>query len=149
VGPVPVPDQRDPGVTRAKLEAWLRERRTDATQVRVTHVQTPSTTGFSAETLLFDAEWCAGGRWQRGSYVAKVAPTGHQIFPEPRFDEQYRLLQILAGTPIKVPAVHWSPTGSTACTRGRTSSSRESPTTCPRTRTGRAAPAVPRRPRGK
>ena len=42
---MPVPDQRDPEVTRVKLEAWLRERLTDATQVRVPHVQTPSTTG--------------------------------------------------------------------------------------------------------
>jgi aminoglycoside phosphotransferase (APT) family kinase protein len=104
---VPVPDQRDPEVTRAKLEAWLGGRLAGAAQVRVPHVQTPSTTGFSAETLIFDAEWQAGGRWQRGSYVAKVAPTGHQIFPQPRFDEQYRLLKILAGTAVKVPAVHW------------------------------------------
>jgi aminoglycoside phosphotransferase (APT) family kinase protein len=107
VGPVPVPDQRDPEVTRVKLEGWLRERLPDAAQVRVPHLQTPSTTGFSAETLIFDAEWQAGDGWQRASYVAKVAPTGHQIFPEPRFDEQYRLLKILAGTPVKVPTVYW------------------------------------------
>lgn len=104
---MPVPDQRDPEVTRATLEAWLPDRLTGASQVRVPHVQTPSTTGFSAETLIFDAEWHDGGRWQRGSYVAKVAPTGHQIFPQPRFDEQYQLLKILAGTAVAVPQVHW------------------------------------------
>ena len=36
-----------------------------------------------------------------------MAPTGHQIFPDPRFDEQYLVLKILAGTDVQVPAVHW------------------------------------------
>ena len=104
---MPVPDQRDPEITRAKLEGWLRDRLGDATGVRVPHVQTPSTTGFSAETLIFDAEWLSGGRPDRGRYVAKVAPTGFQLLPEPRFGEQYRLLQILAGSGVRVPTVHW------------------------------------------
>jgi aminoglycoside phosphotransferase (APT) family kinase protein len=106
---MPVPDQRDPETTRSKLEAWLRDQLPGAGSVRIPAVQTPASNGFSAETLMFDASW----RDLQGSphserLVAKVAPTGFQIFPEARFTEQFRLLQILtARTDIPVPAVHW------------------------------------------
>ena len=106
---MPVPDQRDPEITRARLEAWLCGRLPDARQVRISAVQTPTSNGFSAETLMFEASWEdpeTGPRSER--LVAKVAPTGHQIFPEARFEEQFRLLQILAAsTDIAVPTVHW------------------------------------------
>jgi aminoglycoside phosphotransferase (APT) family kinase protein len=105
---MPVPDQRDPEVTRTQLQGWLEGQLPAAGQVEVTAVQTPATTGFSAETLMFEADWVEPGGTQRHErLVAKVAPTGFQIFPEPRFGEQFRLLQILAGTAIPVPAVHW------------------------------------------
>ena len=88
-----VPDQRDPEVTRARLESWMGGRLPGADDVTVSAVQTPAATGFSAETLMFDASWRepgSGGRRER--LVAKVAPTGFQIFPEARFAEQFRLL---------------------------------------------------------
>jgi aminoglycoside phosphotransferase (APT) family kinase protein len=106
--PVPVPDQRDPEITRVRLQAWLARRLPGAEQVAVSAVHTPETTGFSAETLLFEASWTEpGGASHHDRLVAKVAPTRYQIFPEPRFAEQFRLLRILAGTAIDVPAVHW------------------------------------------
>ena len=105
---MPVPDQRDPEVTRAILQQWLHARLPGAGEVAVTAVQTPATTGFSSETLMFEASWRgADGAARTERLVAKVAPTGFQIFPEPRFAEQFRLLQILAGTSIPVPKVHW------------------------------------------
>ncbi|ROO89912.1 aminoglycoside phosphotransferase (APT) family kinase protein [Actinocorallia herbida] len=93
---MPVPDQRDPELTRAVLEGWLTGRLPDA---RVERLETPSTSGFSAETLLFTA----GG----ADYVAKVAPTGYQIFPEPRFEEQYEVLRELRSRGLLVPEVFW------------------------------------------
>jgi aminoglycoside phosphotransferase (APT) family kinase protein len=105
---MPVPDQRDPEVTRATLQTWLTSQLPAADGVLVDAVQTPANTGFSAETLMFDAHWREPGQpdIRRDRLVAKVAPTGFQIFPEPRFAEQFRLLSILAGTQIPVPAVH-------------------------------------------
>jgi aminoglycoside phosphotransferase (APT) family kinase protein len=103
-----VPDQRDRELTRAKLQDWLRGRLPAAKNIEVSAVQTPANNGFSAETLMFDAAWQEpGGSSRQERLVAKVAPTGFQIFPEPRFAEQFRLLQILAGTQIPVPAVYW------------------------------------------
>jgi len=105
---MPVPDQRDPEVTRAVLESWLRTRLAGASDVTVSKVATPANNGFSAETLMFSAAWHdADGTSRDERFVAKVAPTGFQIFPEARFDEQFRLLRILAGTDLPVPAVHW------------------------------------------
>ena len=104
---MPVPDQRDPEVTRAALQAWLTGRLADASAVVVDAVQTPATNGFSAETLMVDARWQEPAAARHERLVAKVAPTGFQIFPEPRFAEQFRLLEILARTGIPVPPVHW------------------------------------------
>ena len=106
---MPVPDQRDPEVTRATLQAWLATQLGATAEVVVDSVQTPASTGFSAETLMFEARWQEPGRagTRRERLVAKVAPTGFQIFPEPRFGEQFRLLRILAATQIPVPPVHW------------------------------------------
>jgi len=74
----------------------------------ISAVQTPANTGFSAETLMFDASWTdPNGAERLERLVAKVAPTGFQIFPEARFSEQFRLLQILARCGIPVPPVHW------------------------------------------
>ncbi len=106
---MPVPDQRDPEITRATLQAWLAGRLPDADAVTVNAVQTPASNGFSAETLMFEASWREPGTGtaRQERLVAKVAPTGFQIFPEPRFAEQFRLLEILARTGIAVPPVHW------------------------------------------
>jgi aminoglycoside phosphotransferase (APT) family kinase protein len=109
---MPVPDQRDPEVTRTALQTWLPGRLPGAAEVTVSAVQTPTTNGFSSETLMFEAGWRQpDGQARHERLVAKVAPTGFQIFPEARFAEQYRLLQILAGTTIPVPQVHWHEPG--------------------------------------
>ncbi len=105
---MPVPDQRDPGVTSRALTGWLCERLGDAEDVAVTRLRKPSTSGFSNETLLFDAEWTQAGRRMREPLVARVAPTAYQLFPEPRFEDQHRLLGILSGrTDVPVPSVRW------------------------------------------
>ncbi len=106
---MPVPDQRDPESTRQILQEWLARQLPAADSVVVDAVQTPANTGFSSETLMFEAAWRESGQaaGRRERLVAKVAPTGHQIFPEPRFDEQVALLRILAKTAIPVPGVHW------------------------------------------
>lgn len=103
---MPVPDQRDPEVTRRILSEWLGARLAGA---HVPHVETPQTSGFSSETLLFDADWPGpDGTGERRSLVARVAPERYQIFPEPRFAEQHRLMRILdEHTDIPVPPIHW------------------------------------------
>ena len=105
-----VPGQRDPEAARERLNAWLPARIPDASGVTVTAVRTQGTTGFSGETLLFDAEWTRDGEREPRAYVARVAPTAYQIFPDARsgFDRQYRVMRALAEhTGVPVPDVHW------------------------------------------
>lgn len=98
---MPVPDQRDPEATRQVLTGWLSGHLPGA---EVTHLETPETSGFSNETLIFDAAY--GGRVE--ALVARVAPHRYQVFPEPRFEEQYRLMRILdEQTDIPVPPIRW------------------------------------------
>ncbi|MBA9007815.1 phosphotransferase family protein [Thermomonospora cellulosilytica] len=98
---MPVPAQRDPETTRRLLEQWLARRLPGA---RVPRVQTPQTSGFSSETLMFEVE--RDGRLE--ALVARVAPSAYQIFPEPRFGDEHRLMRVLdERTDIPVPAVRW------------------------------------------
>ncbi|MEO3822290.1 phosphotransferase family protein [Actinomadura sp. B10D3] len=103
---MPVPDQRDPEVTRRRLTGWL-DRHLPG--VRIPPIETPQTSGFSNETLIFDAEWTGDdGAVRREPFVARVAPISYQVFPEPRFEEQYRLMRVLdERTGIPVPPIRW------------------------------------------
>ncbi|MEW2358051.1 phosphotransferase family protein [Spirillospora sp. NPDC029432] len=106
---MPVPDQRDPDLTLRSLTGWLEGRLPGA---RIPMLETPTTSGFSSETLLFDVAWTGpepdGPHEHRDPCVARVAPSRYQIFPEPRFEEQYRLMRILdERTDIPVPPIRW------------------------------------------
>jgi aminoglycoside phosphotransferase (APT) family kinase protein len=105
---VPVPEQRDPELTRAALATWLRGRLPGAGDVAISSLRTPALSGFSSETLLFEAEWTRDGAACREALVARVAPTGYRLFPDPRFEDQCRLLRILdRDTDIPLPPVRW------------------------------------------
>ena len=58
----PQRSSRDPEVLRARLERWLARQLPEGASPRVPTVTSPSSTGMSSETLLFDATWIAGGR---------------------------------------------------------------------------------------
>jgi aminoglycoside phosphotransferase (APT) family kinase protein len=102
---VPVPQQRDLEVARGALGSWLAER-LRADEVRVSPIEAPAFTGFSNETLMFDAAWAAGGETHRRGMVARVKPTGYTIFLESAFEEQYRVMEALGRhTDVRVPPV--------------------------------------------
>ncbi|GAA4091989.1 phosphotransferase family protein [Actinomadura miaoliensis] len=103
---MPVPEQRDPEITRRALAGWL-DRHLPG--VRIPRMDTPGTSGFSNETLIFEAVWPGeDGAGRREALVARVAPINYQVFPEPRFADEYRLMRILdAHTDIPVPPIRW------------------------------------------
>ena len=102
---MPVPQQRDLEVARRSLSAWLAGR-LDADDIRLSSIEGPAFTGFSNETLLFDAEWTAGKEAHRQGMVARVKPTGYTIFLESVFEEQYRVMDALGRhTDVLVPPV--------------------------------------------
>jgi aminoglycoside phosphotransferase (APT) family kinase protein len=105
---MPVPDQRDPGLTCSLLEGWLSDRLPGARNLVVSGLRTPSGSGFSSETLLFEAGWTEGGARHAEPLVARVGPTAYRLFPEPRFEDQCRVMRILdRETDLPLPAVRW------------------------------------------
>ncbi|HJR26057.1 MAG TPA: phosphotransferase family protein [Acidimicrobiales bacterium] len=102
-----VSKDRDPDATRAALAAWL-GRRTGAPAVEVGPVEIPGLSGFSNETLIFDATWDEGGGPVAHGLVIRVEPSGHTVFPSTEFDTQVQVLQALhADGTVPVPEVLW------------------------------------------
>jgi aminoglycoside phosphotransferase (APT) family kinase protein len=98
---------RDPQEARRTLAAWLAEQ-TGAPSVEVGEVSIPGLSGFSNETLLFDATWDAGDGPVTHPLVIRVEPRGHTVFPSTEFDLQVHVLRSLgAEGSVPVPAVRW------------------------------------------
>jgi aminoglycoside phosphotransferase (APT) family kinase protein len=97
---------RDIEATRARLEAWLAEKLPGA---RIEKLASPSGTGMSSETLLFDAAWREGGAERTGAFVARVAPDPRDVPVFPSYDlaTQFRVMQIAARGGVPVPTVRW------------------------------------------
>jgi aminoglycoside phosphotransferase (APT) family kinase protein len=105
---VPIPEQRNLAEARGQLESWLESQLPGATDMRVSELSTPGFTGFSNETLLFDAAWTADGAAHTESLVARVKPVGHSVFLVQNFDLQYRVMQALGeSTSIPIPRMFW------------------------------------------
>lgn len=104
---MPAPKERNLDRTRAQLRDWLADKLGAARDLHVTELKGPSETGFSSDTVMFDAEWSDGGDRRRERLVARFKPTGFTVFPTYDMVQQYRVLQILGGTDVPVPRVRW------------------------------------------
>jgi len=99
--------QRDPAATAATLARWLGDV-AGAPDPVVTDVTIPGATGWSNETVLFDATWGTGDDRARRALVARIAPSGHQVFPDDTFDRQHAVMRALAErSTVPVPRIHW------------------------------------------
>ena len=98
-----VSTERDPVALRTDLATWLADR-TGAAEVEVGEVGIPGLSGFSNETLLFEATWDG----EVHPLVIRVEPTGHTVFPATAFDEQVQVMRTLhAEGSVPVPEVLW------------------------------------------
>jgi aminoglycoside phosphotransferase (APT) family kinase protein len=104
---MPIPQARDVDVTRKQLTTWLQRKLPAATAVAIGEIGLPSGSGFSNETLLIDASWREGGTPVATRLVGRVKPTAYAIFPEYDLHKQYRVMEILGGTPVPVPRMRW------------------------------------------
>ncbi len=102
----------DPDRHRAALEAWMQRHKPDATDLRVPEVDMPKSTGFSNETVVFDARWLAGGEEVAQRFVARIEQEDGGLFPEQTrdcavsVDVQRRIMQAVADAGVApVPPV--------------------------------------------
>ncbi len=105
---MPIPEQRDLEKARTVIGEWL-ARKLDVPSVDVGPISAPAMTGFSNETLLFDASWTGrDGAARTEGFVVRVKPTSYRVFLESDFEQQYRVLKTLGErTDVPVPRVHW------------------------------------------
>ena len=96
--------------TRAPIEAWVAKQIPDATDVVVPEIDSPSGTGMSSETLLFELQLSQGGERKTWPLVARLAPDQADcpIFPTYDLEGQFRLLSLIAehGS-LPVPRMRW------------------------------------------
>jgi aminoglycoside phosphotransferase (APT) family kinase protein len=104
---MPAPHGRDLELTRKRLTEWFAERLTDASDVSVSELAGPGTTGFSNDTLMFDLGYRRGDRQHRESLVARIEPSGYRVFPEYDLRRQFRVQEMLAGTDVPVARMYW------------------------------------------
>jgi aminoglycoside phosphotransferase (APT) family kinase protein len=105
---MPIPEQRNLDNARIVIRDWLAEKLPDARHLSISALIGPAFTGFSNETLIFDATWTDSDEPRSAGYVIRVKPTTHTIFLEADFDSQYRVMKTLSEhTDVPLPPVHW------------------------------------------
>ena len=105
---MPIFEQRDQEQARRNLTAWLAIKLAGAADLSVAELGGPAATGYSNETILFDASWRNGGTERHEGFAVRVKPSTHTVFLESEFDTQYRVLKVLGDqTDVPVPPVRW------------------------------------------
>ena len=108
---MPHPEKRDLDLARRRLEAFLTRGRPGAQDLAIANLRSPSNTGFSSETLLFEVHWRERGAARRERLVARIEPRGFNVFPQYDLTIQFRVMDALAKTGVPVPAMReheWS-----------------------------------------
>jgi aminoglycoside phosphotransferase (APT) family kinase protein len=104
---VPVPTSREQATTERQLAGWLAALGPERSDVAVRLRDSPAGSGFSSETLLFDAEWSDPlGHRCTGQYAARLRPTDYTLYQEHDLDTQWRVIDGLhRHTEVPVPAI--------------------------------------------
>ena len=78
----------------ALLRTWIADR-FESEDLQLLDPRTPLGAGTSSETVLATARWTSDGRSQSRDIAFRIAPDSFQLFFEPVFENQYRVLEIL------------------------------------------------------
>ncbi len=104
---MPAPRGRDLELTRRRLTDWLAAQLPQADSLRLSELTGPGATGFSSDTLMFDLDYREGGREVHRALVARIQPTGFQVFPEYDLGLQFGVQQALAPTGVPTARMLW------------------------------------------
>ena len=101
---------RDDNVIRERLQSYLASQLPGGANPQVSEISSPSASGMSSETLLFDATWTeAGGGAGGGAFVGRMAPSqaDHPTFPTYDMKMQADVLRLAEKGGVPVPNVRW------------------------------------------
>ncbi|MFK4872298.1 phosphotransferase family protein [Novosphingobium sp. ZW T3_23] len=90
------PETRDLGETAGVLEGWLARRLPEAEGLEIRDLSYPRGAGQSHETILFEALWREGNVPRRKGCVLRIKPQGFTVYPDDLFEQQYRIMKVLA-----------------------------------------------------
>ena len=102
-----LPTERDQEETRARLREWLASKLPDARDIEISEIGGPAYTGYSHETLMFEATWTRDGVEEHRALVARVEPSSHSVFFEQDVLGELRVMRALEGTGVLIPRIHW------------------------------------------
>jgi aminoglycoside phosphotransferase (APT) family kinase protein len=105
--PIHKRSSRDPGELRERLGRWLRTR-LEAPEIE--SLSSPSASGMSSETLVFEVRFRESGAERTGAFVARLAPDPRDIpvFPLYDLEAQFRVMRLVAErSRVAVPRVRW------------------------------------------
>lgn len=98
----------DPHKAERTLSRWLATRLPGAEGIAVSGVRIPSSSGLSAETVMFDASWRENGAERHEGLVARVQPSGPAVFPSYHLDVEFAVMKALGeNTAVPVPKTYW------------------------------------------
>jgi aminoglycoside phosphotransferase (APT) family kinase protein len=104
---LPAPRGRDLELTRRRLTEWFADRLPEADGVRLSELTGPGATGFSSDTLMFDLDYSERGREVHRPLVARIQPTGFQVFPEYDLGLQFEVQRALEPTDVPTARMLW------------------------------------------
>ena len=90
-----IPTTRDRAATAVALARWLEDAVPGAADTRVQLHDAPAGTGFSSDTVVFDATWSSPDGPTASSYVARLRPTGYTLYQEHDLEKQWRVIDAL------------------------------------------------------
>lgn len=94
-GETVAPHVRDLEELRGAMTDWLAGRMPQAHGIRLDNFTYPRGAGMSHETILFDAHWTEEGQVRSRGLVVRIKPTGHLVYQDDMFEEQYRIMSVL------------------------------------------------------
>jgi aminoglycoside phosphotransferase (APT) family kinase protein len=101
---------RDLGELAGRLRDWLAGRLPEGAEPGISELASPSASGMSSETLLFDASWSEAGQRRSGAFVARLRPDPEDvpIFPVYDLDAQFRVMRLVGEcSDVPVPLGRW------------------------------------------
>ena len=96
----------DLGALQETLLAWLAERKPDARDLTISNL-VPSAAGFSNLSLAFDLAWREGDEDRSAPLFFRGESTRAPVYPDPKLERQFRVMQSLHRAGVAVPQVHW------------------------------------------
>jgi aminoglycoside phosphotransferase (APT) family kinase protein/putative sterol carrier protein len=96
----------DLAAIQAPLIDWLRPRMPQAQALSITDIDRAGA-GFTNVSIPFTLRWQEGGHGRAEQLLFRAAGTSDPVYPDPKLERQFRVMQCLRGTNVPVPAVYW------------------------------------------